>query len=114
MDAGGGREAAYPVLRLGAAFFIVSRPLTVPAQIQYLSPDSHPGSRLLLLQVIGEVSLELGTGGRYGETSSPRHTHPARDTSASPPCSLLSGRISTLKDETGAVGVERELKRGGW
>lgn len=107
MDAGGGREA-YPVLRLGAAFFIVSRPLTVPAQIQYLSPDSHLDPRLLLLQVIGEASLELGTGGLgMGRPHLPVTHTPARDTSASPPCSLLSGRISTLKDETGAVSRAR-------
>lgn len=37
----------------------------------------------------------------------------ARDTSsASPSCSLLSGRISTLKDETGAVS--RESSKVGW
>lgn len=41
------------------------------------------------------------------------NTPPARDTcSLSLPCSLLSGRISTLKDETGAVS--RKTAEMGW
>lgn len=64
---GEGRELTG--LRLGAPFLIISRPLTVPAQIQYLSPDSHLDPRLLLLQVIGRASLGWGGGRRgYGET----------------------------------------------
>ena len=106
MDAGGGRET-HPVLRLGAAFFILRhlasapRPRTDSVPLARLSPGSQTPSSP------GDWGSEFSVGdGRvgYGEISSPLTHTPARDTcSASPPCSLLSGRISTLKDETGAV-----------
>lgn len=68
----GGRKGTYRV-EIGGPIphppSIISRPLTVPAQIQYLSPDSHLDPRLLLLQVIGRASLGWGGGRRgYGET----------------------------------------------
>uniref|UniRef100_A0A4W2CHQ1 SH3KBP1 binding protein 1 n=2 Tax=Bos TaxID=9903 RepID=A0A4W2CHQ1_BOBOX len=111
MDAGGGRET-HPVLRLGAAFFILRhlasapRPRTDSVPLARLSPGSQTPSSP------GDWGSEFSVGdGRvgYGEISSPLTHTPARDTcSASPPCSLLSGRISTLKDETGAIFIDRD------
>lgn len=47
-------------------------------------------------------------------TPSPRKHTPRPVTRAvSPPCSLLSGRISTLKDETGAVSSRATPEMGG-
>lgn len=90
-------------------------PLTDSVPLAKLSPGSQtPSSPGDWESAFAAGGWEAGGEGMGRPIPPAPQTHtPARDTcSGSPPCSLLSGRISTLKDETGAVS-RAELKWGG-
>lgn len=85
-------------------------PLTDSVPLAKLSPGSQtPSSPGDWESAFSAGGWEAGGEGMGIPIPPAPQTHtPARDTcSGSPPCSLLSGRISTLKDETGAVSRAR-------